>query len=182
LDDSAYQRIKLNIQMKKGESSQAIETAFSLFKSTKDYQYVMKIKSLSQSDWQKNYQKIMDILHSSMNARGFELALKMAEKENDDKNLYALLDQKKELTLFMRFDAKLVRSHSSEIIDFYRTYLYDYLQQHAGIKAAMMVIKILEHLRKIGMIKAADKLERQILNQFPERKTLHSYIKSFQFP
>jgi len=85
LDDSAYQRIKLNIQMKKGESSQAIETAFSLFKSTKDYQYVMKIKSLSQSDWQKNYQKIMDILHSSMNARGFELALKMAGKKNEDK-------------------------------------------------------------------------------------------------
>lgn len=178
LDELTFYRFQLKFQLSKKQSKEAIKSAQKLFDLSLDSSYLSIIKKLSAEKWKEHYLYNLEKLRNSTSPQHFLFALSLAKKEGDYEMLYQLLEEKNDLKLFLEYDSILAESHPDELHLFYKDHLINYLDEHAGEKAARKVIEILQHLSSIGLSKIRNQLEKEILKQFPERKTIRAFLRS----
>lgn len=178
LDELTFYRFQLRFQLSHGDPQEAIDTAQKLYQISLDRKNLDTLKKISGDSWPERYQKILQFFTQSGREDHFHQALQLAEREKDPEMLLQLLSQKPELAHYLKYDKSLAASHPQQLYDFYRNHIFEYLHEHAGEKAARKVMDILHHLNLIGLSGITSKLEKEILNQYPERKTIKAFIRS----
>jgi hypothetical protein len=178
LDELTFYRFQLKFQLSKNQKKKTISSAQKLFELSLDSTYLDIIKKQSGDQWEEHYRYNLEKLCSSNSKQHFLFALSLTKREKDYQMLYQLLKEKNDLKLFLEYDNILAESHPSELHLFYRDHVVKYLEEHAGEKSAREVIAILQHLNAIGLSKIRNQLEKEILEQFPERKTMRAFIRS----
>lgn len=178
IDELSYYQFQLRFLESAGRRAEASKVAFKLFTLSLNPKFVGRIKSLSGSKWPEQYLEIIHFLEGSKLEKNYDLAMKIAEQEEDNDTLYELLNSRNELKFFLEYDKKLAGTHPEALLRFYRDYILNYLSEHAGEKAARKVIGITQHLAAIGLGKIAQQIQQDIIQHFPERKTVSAFIRS----
>jgi hypothetical protein len=178
IDELSYYRFQLRFLESAGRNQEAAKTALKLFILGLERKYLDLAKSLAGKLWPEIYRETIHLLSSAGGDKRYMIAIQLAEKEKDANTLFELLENKNDPELFMRYDHHLTQTHPDQLYRFYRTYIMDHLREHAGEKPAQKVIHILDHLASVGLKKMTNRLEREILDLFPERKTMSDMIRS----
>lgn len=92
---------------------------------------------------------------------------------NRSDDAMAILINKPNKTLLMKYDVLLIPSHPDAILQVYKAICTDYVSSHFGGSSRDFMIEIYQHLTKIGAHKIKNKLQSFVKAEFTNRQSLN---------